>query len=66
MTGICLVCDKCGEELSGSKMKPAFNWSDERKLRKIAIELGWTGELTRQSDSDLCPKCSLIKQVKKK
>lgn len=61
MTGIYLKCDTCGKTLGGEEVTFAsqgLHWSDTAQLQKAARELGWTGPLTRDSNSDRCPECS--------
>lgn len=61
MPGIYLRCDSCGATLSGHEVsdKPrGLHWSEAEKLREAARALGWTGPLTRESNSDKCPACS--------
>lgn len=61
MTGIYLKCDKCGATLGGEEVTTATNglhWSHWPQLQAAARERGWTGPLTRESDSDRCPECS--------
>jgi hypothetical protein len=59
MSGIYLRCDKCGATLSGEDVVPGgLHWSQCPKLQEAARERGWTGPLTRESDSDLCPECT--------
>lgn len=63
MTGIYLRCDKCGATLGGEEVTDASNglhWSQYSVLLDAARKLGWTGPLTRQSNSDMCPECSKI------
>jgi hypothetical protein len=59
MTSIYLKCDKCGETFDGGDNVRGISWSQEEKLQNIARLEGWTGPLTRESNNDLCPKCSL-------
>lgn len=55
--GIYLVCDSCGRTLDAPIVNDRIS-SDENKLRSLAKELGWTGEMTRNSENDLCPLCA--------
>ena len=61
MTGIYLKCDKCGATLGGEEVtsdQKGLHWSHFKRLQKAARDLGWTGPLDRESNSDLCPECS--------
>jgi len=59
MPGIYLRCDTCGTtfERANPKDEP-FHWSRFYSLQAEARAEGWTGPLTRDSDSDKCPACS--------
>lgn len=57
-TSICLHCDLCGATLNRTAGGNTYHWSREDSLREKAWELGWTGPLTRQSDTDRCPECN--------
>lgn len=62
MTGIYLRCDKCGATLGGEQVtrhERGLHWSETSTLADEARRLGWTGALTRESNSDLCPACSV-------
>lgn len=63
---VCVKCDTCGEEFRG---EPFDNVAKVYRphghgvfggdsLREEARSLGWTGDMTRQSENDKCPKCS--------
>lgn len=61
MTGIYLKCDKCGKTLGGEDVTTAergLHWSQWPQLQEAARKLGWTGPLTRESNTDKCPECS--------
>jgi hypothetical protein len=59
MYGIYLKCDSCGATLGGEIFDPPLTRWEDKKLQAKARELGWTGPLTRESDKDRCPSCSL-------
>jgi hypothetical protein len=60
MTGIYLECSRCGAKLDRTERTPSgtYHWSQWPQLLDEARELGWTGALTRDSETDLCPACS--------
>lgn len=64
MTGIYLKCDECGNTFGGEEVEPKVNypmglhWSQSCLLKEEARKEGWTGALTRESNSDKCPECS--------
>lgn len=55
--GVYLKCDCCGATLDAPIENNRIS-SDENKLKQLAVSLGWTGDLDRQSTNDLCPECS--------
>jgi hypothetical protein len=61
MSGVCLECDSCGARYNGDDRQPnGFSWAHTYTLQKQAREIGWTGDMTRQSTNDKCPKCSNV------
>lgn len=60
MTGIYLRCDLCGDVLDKTNNTPTgtYHWSQQSQLQQEARERGWSGSLSRSSDSDLCPPCT--------
>ena len=59
MSGLYLKCEKCSATFNGLPHHPrGIHWSQSHVIQQEARELGWTGDLTRESTNDLCPACS--------
>lgn len=61
MPGIYLKCDACGATLGGEAVGSAErgpSWFQYSLLQDLARLRGWTGPLSRDSNSDRCPSCA--------
>lgn len=57
--GVYLRCDQCGKTLDAPVVNNRIS-ANEHDLVQLARELGWSGELSRNSCNDLCPKCTVL------
>ena len=63
---VCIKCDSCGDSFHGESFDKVAQIYRPRghgifganTLRAEALANGWTGPMTRESNSDKCPKCS--------
>lgn len=62
--GINLRCDLCGAKfVANPDVGKGGGAAAESELRRQAVAAGWTGPMTRDSDSDRCKSCSESKQA---
>lgn len=58
--GINLRCDGCGAKfVANPDVGAGSGKAGEAELQRQARVAGWTGPLTRESDDDRCPNCTL-------
>lgn len=66
--GVYLKCDRCGDVLDAPRKNVGQEneriSASENDLVSLARRIGWTGDLSRSSSNDLCPKCSGVERKK--
>lgn len=61
--GINLRCDCCGAKfIANPDVGKGGGKEAEDELRRQAVDAGWTGPMTRESDTDKCRACSEQKE----